>query len=91
MDGGGCNFWKWEEDYEQWLVDNKHVPPSYQPVFQSTKMPQLEEHTKGDGGQLEQFKYLTGIAREIVFLLKCLILVCALLLVTNLYGIVKSG
>jgi len=43
MDGGGCDFWKWQEDYEQWLVDNKHVPPSYQPVFHSTKMPQLEE------------------------------------------------
>ena len=66
MDGGGCDFWKWQEDYEQWLVDNKHVPPSYQPVFHSTKMPQLEEHTKGDGGQLEQLKYLIGIAREIV-------------------------
>ena len=61
MDGGGCDFWKWEEDYEQWLVDNKHVPPSYQPVFQSTKMPQPE-----DGGQLEQLKYLTGIARDCV-------------------------
>ena len=54
-------------------------------------MPQPEEQTKGDGGQLEQFKYLTGIAREIVFLLKCLILVSTLVLVTNLYGIVKSG
>ena len=86
MDGGGCDFWKWQEDYEQWLVDNKHVPPFYQPVFQSTKMPQPE-----DGGQLEQLKYLTGIAREIVFLLKCLILVCALVLVINVYGIVKSG
>ena len=54
-------------------------------------MPQPEEQSKGDGGQPEQFKDLTEIAREIVFLLKCLILVCALLLVTNLYGIVKSG
>ena len=91
MDGGGCDFWKWEVGYEQWLVDNKHVPPSYQPVFQSSKMPQPEEQSKGDGGQPEQFKDLTEIAREIVFLLKCLILVCALLPVTNLYGIVKSG
>ena len=53
MDGGGCDFWKWEEDYEQWLVDNKHVPPSYQPIFQSTKMPQPEEQSKGDSGQPE--------------------------------------
>ena len=54
-------------------------------------MPQPEEQTKGDGEQLEQLKDLTGIAKEIVFLLKCLILVSTLVLVTNLYGIVKSG
>jgi hypothetical protein len=54
-------------------------------------MPQPEEQFKGDGGQPEQFKDLTGIAREIVFLLKCLIFVCALVVVTNLYEIVKSG
>jgi hypothetical protein len=52
-------------------------------------MPQPEEQFKGDGGQPEQFKDLTRIAREIVFLLKCLIFVCALVVVTN--GIVKSG
>jgi hypothetical protein len=84
MDGGGCDFWKWEEEYEQWLVDNKHVPPSYQPVFQSTKMPQPDRRP-------EQFKDLTIVAREIVVLLKCLLFVCVLIASINLYGIVKSG
>ena len=72
MDGGGCDFWKWQEDYEQWLVDNKHVPPSYQPVFQSAMMLQPEERSKGDGRQPEQFKDLIGIAKEICVLAEML-------------------
>jgi hypothetical protein len=29
-----------EEGYEQYLVDKKLVPLDYQPVFESTKLPQ---------------------------------------------------
>ncbi|KAG2611539.1 hypothetical protein PVAP13_4KG106500 [Panicum virgatum] len=35
----GYPFWEWEEGYEQYLVDSKLVPPDYQLVFESTKMP----------------------------------------------------
>jgi hypothetical protein len=39
-EGDGCPFWESEEGYEQYLVDKKLVPLDYQPVFESTKLPQ---------------------------------------------------
>ena len=74
------------------MVDNKLVPSDYQPIFESTKLPQQVSIVEnklncGESSQEEQVKQL----REIVMLLKCLILVCGLVLVSNLYAIVKSG
>ena len=74
------------------MVDNKLVPLDYQSVFESTKLPQQVLIVKnkvncGESSQEEQLKQL----REIVMLLKYLILVCGLVLVSNLYAIVKSG
>jgi hypothetical protein len=91
-EGAGCPFWEWEKGYEQYLVDNKLVPPDYQPVFKSTKLPQevpiVENKPNcGESSQEEQVKQL----REIVMLLKCLLLVCGLVLVSIVYAIVKSG
>ncbi|KAG0542353.1 hypothetical protein BDA96_02G096200 [Sorghum bicolor] len=91
-DGGGCQFWEWEEGYEQYLVDNKLVPPDYQPVFESTKLPQQvsiidNKPNRGESRQKEQVKLL----REIVLLLKCLLLICGLVLVSIMYAIIKSG
>jgi hypothetical protein len=64
---------------EQYLVDNKLVPPDYQPVFESTKLlqqvPIVEDKMNyGESSQEEQVKQL----REIVMLLKYLLLVCGL-------------
>ncbi|KQJ92686.1 hypothetical protein BRADI_4g45247v3 [Brachypodium distachyon] len=79
-DGGGCPFWEWEEGYEQYLVDEKLVPLDYQPVLESTKLrPIVLDKTN--------FKEL----REIAMLLKYLILVCGLVLASNVYAIVRSG
>ena len=91
-EGSGCPFWEWEEGYEQYLVDQKLVPPDYQPVFESTKLTQqvpiIENKLNyGESNQEEQVKQL----REIVMLLKCLLLVCRLVLVSFVYAIVKSG
>ena len=74
------------------MVDNKLVPSDYQSVFESTKLPQqvliVENKANcGESSQEEQLKQL----REIVMMLKCLFLVCGLVLVSNLYAIVKSG
>jgi len=74
------------------LVDNKLVPSDYQPIFESTKLPQQVSIVEnklnyGESSEKEQVKQL----REIVMLLKCLFLVCGLVLVSNLYAIVKSG
>lgn len=33
QDGNGCGFWYWEDDYEKYLIKNRHVPDSYVPVF----------------------------------------------------------
>lgn len=32
-DGNGCGFWYWEDDYEKYLIKNRHVLDSYVPVF----------------------------------------------------------
>jgi hypothetical protein len=74
------------------LVDNKLVPLDYQPVFESTKLPQqvpiVENKVNlGESRQKEQVKLLG----EIVLLLKCLLLVCGLVLVSIMYAIAKSG
>ena len=74
------------------MVDSKLVPPDYQPVFESTKtlrqVPVVENKLNcGESGQEQQLKQL----RVIVMLLKCLIVVCGLLLVSSLYAIVRSG
>ena len=74
------------------MVDSKLVPPDYQPVFESTKMlrqvPVVENKLNcGESGQEQQLKQL----RVIVMLLKCLIVVCGLLLVSSLYANVRSG
>ena len=74
------------------MVDNKLVPSDYQSVFESTKLPQqvliVENKANcGESSQEEQLKQL----REIVMMLKCLFLVCGLVLVSNLYANVKSG
>jgi hypothetical protein len=57
------------------------VPPDYQPIFESTKLPQevpiVENKPNcGESSQEEQVKQL----REIAMLLKCLLLVCGLVL-----------
>jgi hypothetical protein len=88
----GCQFWEWEERYEQYLVNNKMVPSDYQPVFESTKLPWLvpiaeNKPTCGETSHDEQVKQL----REIVKLLKCLLLVCVLVFVSNLAAIVRTG
>jgi 2-oxoglutarate dehydrogenase complex dehydrogenase (E1) component-like enzyme len=90
-EGGGCRFWEWEEGYEQYLVDQKLVPPDYQPVFESTKLPQQvpvveNKLNYGERSQDEQVEQL----RKIVKLLKCVLLVCVLVLVCNLAAIVRS-
>lgn len=74
------------------MLDNKLVPLDYQPVFESTKLPQQvpiveNKPNRGELRQKEQVKLL----REIVLLLKCLLLVCGLVLVSIMYAIVKSG
>ena len=74
------------------MVDNKLVPLDCQPVFESTKLTQqvpiIENKLNyGESNQEEQVKQL----REIVMLLKCLLLVCRLVLVSFVYAIVKSG
>ena len=88
-EGAGCPFWEWEEGYEQYLVDQKLVPPDYQPVFESTKLRPIVEDkpNSGESNYDEQVKQL----REIAMLLKYLILICGLVLVSNLYAIVRSG
>ena len=68
------------------------MPSDYQSVFESTKLPQqvliVENKANcGESSQEEQLKHL----RVIVMLLKCLILVCGLVLVSNLYAIIESG
>lgn len=74
------------------MLDNKLVPLDYQPVFESTKLPQQvpiveNKPNRGELRQKEQVKLL----REIVLLLKYLLLVCGLVLVSIMYAIVKSG
>lgn len=36
-DGSGCDFWYWEEEYEQMLMDRGYMPPNYQAVFSRTE------------------------------------------------------
>ena len=71
------------------MIDNKLVSPDYQPVFESTKLRPIVEDkpNSGESNYDEQVKQL----REIAMLLKYLILVCGLVLVSNLYAIVRSG
>jgi hypothetical protein len=70
------------------LIDRNLVPPDYQPVFESTKLLPIVEKKPycGESSHGEQVKQL----REIVVLLKCLIVVCGLVLVSNLYAIARS-
>jgi hypothetical protein len=73
-----------------WLT-KKLVPPDYQPVFESTKLPQQvpiveNKLNYGETSHDEQVKQL----REIVKLLKCVLLVCILVLVCNLAAIVRT-
>ncbi|PAN09443.1 hypothetical protein PAHAL_2G024100 [Panicum hallii] len=34
-DGTGCQFWRWDDEYKQYLMTKGHVPASYQPIFSS--------------------------------------------------------
>ena len=73
------------------MVDNKLVPPDYQPVFESTKLLQVSivenKLNYGESSEKEQVKQL----REIVMLLKCLLLVCGLVLVSNFMQLSRVG
>ncbi|KAG2600494.1 hypothetical protein PVAP13_5KG530700, partial [Panicum virgatum] len=34
-DGSGCQFWCWEDEYQEYLITHGHVDASYQPIFAS--------------------------------------------------------
>ena len=91
-EGAGCQFWEWEEGYEQYLVDQKMVPQDYEPIFESTiiphRIPIVGPKAKSEESMNEeQLKLL----RKIEMLLQCLFVICVLVLVSHLYAIVKSG
>ncbi|PAN05328.1 hypothetical protein PAHAL_1G131600 [Panicum hallii] len=34
-DGSGCQLWRWDNEYENYLMTKGHVPATYQPIFAS--------------------------------------------------------
>ncbi|KAJ1283284.1 hypothetical protein BS78_03G116700, partial [Paspalum vaginatum] len=88
-DGSGCDFWYWEYDYEQYLIDNGLVPPNYKRVFSqpeklkiSARAPEAaggfgkdgdKEH---DGLIMKKMDVVVGLLSEVVVLLKILLGTC---------------
>ena len=68
------------------------VPQDYEPIFESTIIPHQilivgPKAKSEESMNEEQLKLL----RKIEMLLQCLFVICVLVLVSNLYEIVKSG
>lgn len=34
-DGSGCQLWRWDDEYENYLMTKGYVPATYQPIFTS--------------------------------------------------------
>ena len=52
-DGSGCQFWCWEDEYEEYLITHGHVDASYQPIFASNmklvRSQVIPEHEANEG------------------------------------------
>ncbi|CAO2181742.1 unnamed protein product, partial [Urochloa humidicola] len=103
-DGTGCPFWYWEEDYEAFLMEKGYLPASYQPVFKKNTwaIQRMTEEAKRKGQVMKNREFaeedyedkidkLIAMARIMVLLLKCLLAVCVLGLLTNMYQLFRSA
>lgn len=88
-DGTGCQFWRWDDEYEQYLMTKGHVPDSYQPIF-SSNLPLVQNRgIIAQGGNevarsskamqtalcqiLQKMTTLEEVGRNIILLLKCIV------------------
>ncbi|KAJ1267774.1 hypothetical protein BS78_07G083800 [Paspalum vaginatum] len=96
--GGGCDFWYWEEDYEDFFIENGHVPANYQRLFKKDEPMQMttlavdgrRTGQETDGRIVHQMNLGLGLLRELVLLVKILVLAVTCILVINLYGLVMK-
>lgn len=76
-------------------MDNGYLPTSYQPVFKKITPKISEEEPKGrhfaEKDIDDRMETLIACVRNIVVLLKCLVVVCVLCLVANMYVILRRG
>ncbi|KAJ1267315.1 hypothetical protein BS78_07G046500 [Paspalum vaginatum] len=88
-DGSGCDFWYWEDDYEQYLIDNGPVPPNYKRVFSQLEKLKIPAHAataaggsgkdgdkEHDGLIMKKMDVVVGLLSEVVVLLKILLGTC---------------
>ncbi|KAJ1276822.1 hypothetical protein BS78_05G245000 [Paspalum vaginatum] len=85
-DGSGCDFWYWEDEYEQYLTDNGLVPLNYKRVFSQPEKMKMKAHApvaaggsgkdgdkEHDGLIMKKMDVIVGLLSEIVVLLKILL------------------
>ncbi|WVZ59148.1 hypothetical protein U9M48_009340, partial [Paspalum notatum var. saurae] len=91
-DGSGCDFWYWEEKYEDFFIKKKLVPPNYRRVFSVKQERHVQRDVahaeasdlKGDDDRLmEKMDLVLGLVREIVVVLKVLVGVAVCTLLVN--------
>uniref|UniRef100_A0A0E0HA72 GRF-type domain-containing protein n=1 Tax=Oryza nivara TaxID=4536 RepID=A0A0E0HA72_ORYNI len=100
-DGTGCDFWYWEEYYEQYLIKRGYL----QACSRSRgKRQVIDLHGEGEGvggrqvaEQIEdkqlvkKMNVLIEIGSEIVLLLKCFVACCVCILAINIYALFRNG
>ncbi|KAJ1269769.1 hypothetical protein BS78_06G002400 [Paspalum vaginatum] len=76
QDGSGCDFWYWEEEYEDFLIDNCLVPSNYQRVFNKNMKMQsgcpvvYAQHGEDNVEGAHNMNLVIQLLREVVVLLK---------------------
>ncbi|KAJ1255502.1 hypothetical protein BS78_K202600 [Paspalum vaginatum] len=85
-DGSGCEFWHWEDEYEQYLIDNELVPLNYKRLFSQLEKMKMKAHAPAaaggsgkdgdkehDGLIMKKMDVIVGLLSEVVVLLKILL------------------
>ncbi len=99
--GTGCDFWYWEEYYEQYLIKRGYL----QACSRSRgKRQVIDLHGEGEGvggrqvaEQIEdkqlvkKMNVLIEIGSEIFLLLKCFVACCVCILAINIYALFRNG
>lgn len=103
--GTGCDFWYWEEYYEQYLIKRGYLQAC---SGSRGKRQVIDLHGEGEGEgegvggrqvaeQIEdkqlvkKMNVLIEIGSEIVLLLKCFVACCVCILAINIYALFRNG